>query len=229
MSDLQFDADNRNAAAKPSGLAGTIVLVLFGTPFAGFGLLALVQGIKKLNAGDARNGVPLCLFGLIFSTIGFGLMFAGVWSRKKAKQTAELAARFPDKPWMMRADWASGKIQSKFSAPVGFFLLWSVLALALSSPAILNIPKEWQKGNHAILVALIFPVAAFCLLGYSLFLWRSRHRFGKCFLDLTRVPVPLGGALEGVIEVGTRLKLEHGLHLKFSCIRRVVTTSGKNR
>jgi hypothetical protein len=143
MSDLQFDADDRNAAAKPSSLAGTI--------------------------------------------------------------------------------------ESKCGGPVGFFLFWSVLALALSVPAIWNMPKEWQKGNHAILIVLIFPVVALCLLGYSFHLWRSRHRFGKCLLDLTRVPVPLGGVLEGVIQVGARLKLEHGLHLKFSCVRRVVTMSGKNR
>jgi hypothetical protein len=126
-------------------------------------------------------------------------------------------------------DWASGKIESKRGVPVGFFLFFSVLAMALSTLAIWNMPKEWQKGNHAILIVLIFPVAAFCLLGYSFYLWRSRRHFGRCLLDLTRVPVPLGGVLEGVIQVGTRLKLEHGLHLKFSCVRRVVTTSGKNR
>jgi hypothetical protein len=229
MSNPPVDSENRNPSGKSSGISATIFLILFATPFAGFGLFALVQGVRKLIAGQTKDGLMLCLFGLIFSAVGFGLMFGAVWGRKKSKQTAELQARFPDKPWLARADWAAGKIKSTSTAPVGFFLLWSFLALAMSAPAVHAIPVEWRKGNHAILFALLFPAVAFYLLGYSFVKWRSRRRFGDCFFEPAQIPVPLGGTLEGMIVTGAPLKLDQGLHLKISCIRRTVSGSGKNR
>ena len=171
----------------------------------------------------------LCLFGLIFSAVGFGLMFGAVWGWKKSKQTAELQARNPDKPWLARPDWAAGKIKSTSTVPVWFYLLWSFLALAMSAPAMLAIPKEWHKGNHLILVALLFPAVAFYLLGYTFVKWRSRRRFGDCFFEPAQIPAPLGGTLEGMIVTGARLQLEQALHLKISCVRRTVSGSGKNQ
>jgi len=229
MSDFHIDSRKPDSSGKSSGIGGTIFLILFATPFAGFGVLALVQGVRKWLAGNTKDGPLLCLFGLIFSLVGFGLMFGAIWGRKKLKQKSELEARFAGKPWMTRPDWADGKIKSTATAPVGFFLLWSFLALALSAPAVLAIPHEWQKGNYAILVALLFPAVALGLLGYTFKLWRSHRRFGDCFFEPAQTPIPLGGVLEGMIETGKPLKLEHELNLKFSCIRRVVTGSGKSR
>ena len=111
MSDLRFNSPIRNSAGKSSGISATIFLILFATPFAGFGLVALVLGVKKVIAGQTKDGLMLCLFGLIFSTVGFGLMFGAIWGRKKSKQTAEVQARFPDKPWMARAGLGGGKNQ----------------------------------------------------------------------------------------------------------------------
>jgi hypothetical protein len=214
---------------KSAGLSAAIFLILFGTPFAGVGLMALVQGIRKLVAGNFYDGLMLSLFGLVFSSAGFGIMFAVISARKKSRETAALTAQFSDQPWKLRADWAAGKIKSTTTAPVKFFLLWSALALALSAPAVWNVPKECRQGNYAILIALLFPLVAFSLLGYTLALWRSRCRFGQCYFELAQIPIPLGGTLDGMIRVGGRLKLEHGLQLTFSCIRRVVSGSGENR
>ena len=230
MSDPQSDSTNRDSTVKAGGgIGGTIFLILFSTPFAGAGLFAFVQGIKKLIAGQTKDGLMLCLFGLVFSAVGFGLMFGAVWGRKKLKQTAELQARNPDKPWLLRPDGAAGKIKSTVTAPIGFLLLWSFLALAMTAPAMFAIPVELKKGNHMVLVVLLFPAVAFYLLGYSFVKWRSRRRFGDCFFEPAQIPIPLGGTLEGMIVTGTRLQLEQALHLKISCIRRTVSGSGKNQ
>lgn len=53
MNDQQFDLENRNAPGKSGGTGAMIFLILFATPFAGFGLFAAVEGVKKLAAGDA--------------------------------------------------------------------------------------------------------------------------------------------------------------------------------
>jgi hypothetical protein len=229
MTSPQFNPTIRNSSGKSSGIGAVVFLILFATPFAGCGLVALFQGVKKTIAGETENGLMLSLFGLIFSTVGFGLMFEAVWGRKKLQQADELQSRFADKPWQARADWAAGKIKPAATAPVKFFLLWSFLALALSTPGVLAIPKEWQKGNHGILFVLIFPAVAFYLLGYSFVKWRSRKRFGECFFEPAQIPIPPGSVLEGMIQTGKPLKLEHELSLTFSCIRRVVSNSGKER
>jgi hypothetical protein len=83
MGDFQIESGKSDSSGKSGGIGGMIFLILFATPFAGFGLLALVQGIRKFSAGDTKNGPMLCLFGLIFSLIGFGLMFGAVWGQKK--------------------------------------------------------------------------------------------------------------------------------------------------
>ena len=226
MSDPQLDSTGRNSTVKAGGIGGTIILILFATPFAGAGVFAVIKGIKEVIAGQTMDGLMLCLFGLVFSTVGFGLMFGSVWGWKKSKQTVELQSRNPDKPWLARSDWAAGNIKSTYTAPIGFMLLWSFLALAMTAPAMLAIPVEVRKGNSLVLVVLLFPAVAFYLLGYSFVKWRSRRRFGNCFFEPAQIPAPLGGTLEGMIVTGTRLQLEQALHLKISCIRR--TVSGEN-
>ena len=230
MSDLQFNSENRSPVGKPAGIAATIFLILFATPFAGFGLVALVQGVRKLLAGSGMDGAMLCLFGFILSSVGFGLMFAAVWSRKKAKQAAELQARFPDEPWKLRTDWAAGKIKS---SSVSQQLLYLVIALAFCGigglGTCLSLPQELHRNNSAALLILIFPAIGFGFLIAFVRAWWSRRCYGDSFFELAEVPAPLGGALSGMIQAGTRLKPEHGLHLKLSCVRRVVTGSGKSR
>ena len=112
MNDLEFDSGRSNSSGKSSGIGAMIVLTLFATPFAGFGLFAIIKGATCLMAGDTRNGIPLCIFGLIFSTVGFGLMAGAVFGRKKFKQKEQLQARYAGKPWMTRPDWAEGKVKS---------------------------------------------------------------------------------------------------------------------
>src|ERR1700749_2579037 len=112
MNDLEFNSGRSNSTGNSSGTGAMIFLILFGTPFAGFGLFALIKGATSLMAGDFRNGIPLGIFGLIFSTVGFGLMAGAAIGRKKSKQKADLQARNPGKPWMTRPDWAEGKIKS---------------------------------------------------------------------------------------------------------------------
>lgn len=63
--ELSFSA-NPSPRKKSGGVGATIFLILFSLPFAGFGIFAFVQGVKKLSAGDARNGFALCGFGSVF-------------------------------------------------------------------------------------------------------------------------------------------------------------------
>lgn len=230
MSELEFNSRRSNSSANSSGTGAMIFLILFATPFAGAGLFTLVSGLKKLIGGDIKTGIPLCIFGLIFSTVGFGLMIGTVIGRKKMKRAAELQARYPDKPWMTRPDWAAGKIKSSAMAQSYAFLFMGVMFTGIGGMAtVFALPEVWQKHNYAALLVLLFPVVGIGLLLAFLNAWRSQRRFGDCYFELAQIPAPIGGVLEGMIETGHPLALEKELDLKLSCVRRVVTGSGKNR
>src|SRR6185369_8859696 len=83
------------------------------------------------------------------------------------------------------------------------------------------LPRELHKGNYAALAVLLFPLAGLGMLIAFVVVWRSQRRFKNCFFEPAQIPTPLGGSLDGVIRIGRRLQLEHELHLKISCVRRV--------
>jgi hypothetical protein len=230
MNELEFSSVRSNPSRKSNGIGATIFLISFATPFAGFGVFALVQGIRKIIGGKIGDGVPLCIFGLVFSVVGFGLMAGAILAQRKIGRTAELQGRFPDKPWMCRTDWAEGKIKS---SRVGQAVLYLIMGVAFCGvggfSTFFALPEVWQKHNYAALLVLLFPLVGLGLLFVFINAWREQKRFGDCFFELAQVPVPVGGILDGMIQTGRPLKLEHELHLKFSCIRRVTTGAGDNR
>lgn len=230
MVDLELNSGRSNSSGKSSGTGAMIFLILFATPFAGFGAVALIKGAAYLMAGDIRNGIPLGILGLIFSAVGFGLMAGAAFGRKKWKQKAELQARYPGKPWMTRPDWAEGKIKSFAMAQSYLYLFMGLVFTGIGGVvSCFAVPEAWKKHNDAALLVLVFPVAGIALLLAFINAWRSQRRFGNCVFELGQLPVPIGGVLEGMIETGHPLALEHELHLTCSCVRRVVTGSGKSR
>jgi hypothetical protein len=230
MSDFEIDSNKSDSSGKPSGIGSTIFLFLFSLPFAGVGLFALVQGIRELIAGKSHDGLPLCIVGLVFSLAGFGLMSVAVWGRKKLQKDAELKARFADKPWMMRDDWADGKIKSSASGQLIIYLVFAAAFCGIGGlGTALAVPDALHKHQYGGLMVLLFPAVGIGFLIAFINVWRSQRRFGKCFFELAQTPIPLGGTLDGMIQTGKPLKLEHELNLKISCVRQVTTGSGKNR
>jgi hypothetical protein len=230
MTNQPVEPARRNSSAKSGGISATIFLFLFATPFAGFGVFAVIKGIKEVIAGQTVDGLMLCIFGLVFSTVGFGLMFGSIWAWKKSKQTAELQVRNPDKPWLLRADWAAGRIKSSAMTQAKLFLIMALAFCGIGGiVTCLSLPAELNKGNYAVLFVLLFPLVGIAFLVAFMNAWRAQRRFGDCFFEPAQIPIPLGGTLEGMILTGARLKLEQGLHLKFSCIRRTVSGSGDNQ
>ncbi len=210
--------------------SGSIFLFLFSLPFAGFGVVALVQGVKKLIAGDLHNGFGLGAFGLIFSAVGFGLMTMVIVSRKKAGQAATITAAHPHAPWLLRADWAAGYCKSTFDSQKKIMLVIALAFCAIGgSQTFMVLPQELHKGNQAALIILLFPAIGISLLIVVIQAERARRRFGVCTFKPAAIPVPLGTVLQGVIQTGSRVKLEQGLHLKLTCLRRLVTGSGKSQ
>jgi len=229
----KFDLISSESGAKVDFWAGRILTFIFGIPFAASGLFVIWQMQGKFQQGKVWEALPGCVFGLVFVTVGSGMMYAAITAARRKKAAAEKWQAQTDggkKAWLARPEWAAGKIKSSADAQTK---IMAIMALAFCGMggliAFHFLPKELHNGNYKALVALIFPA-----IGLGLFISvvrgvLARRRFGDCYFEMAAIPGALGGSLDGLIQTGTRLRLEHGLHLKLSCIRRTLSGSGDNR
>ncbi|HEY3915054.1 MAG TPA: hypothetical protein VGN61_11260 [Verrucomicrobiae bacterium] len=226
VNDLSFRAEMKPSMA--SNAAGYIFLGIFAAGFAGMGTAAVVKSVRLLAAGDMHNGIPLGVIGSVFALIGYSIFLAFAWFRRNKKREAATAIRYPGQPWMLRPDWAAGKIKSSGAAQTVAFLVMALAFLGMGSVVSATVlPQELARRNYQALVVLFFPTVGVAFLVAFARGWMQQRRVGKCFLEMSRVPAPLGGKFQATIQTGVRLKLEHALHLQFSCVRHIAS-QGRN-
>ncbi len=216
-------------SSKPGDGFAAAFLILFGLPFAGFGVAALIKGVRSVFAGDVMNGVVLSIFGLIFGGIGFGLWAGLLFASKARKRTDAIKAAHPLEPWLWKDQWAGGCIRSSSKATMVtaciVALFWNSISFTVAAMAI---PAELKKGNHKVLLVLLFPV-----VGVGLMVWAAREiirwkKFGESIFKMLSVPGVLGGQLNGAIQTPVKIRPGNGFHLKLRCINRITTGSGKD-
>ena len=208
------------------GLAGAaVVLAFLGNFFWTFSK----HFLPALSSGSKSSKVPLLIFGGFFGLIALAIVFSVVRGIRKAIRPEPPPAR-EEKPWLKRADWAAGRIKSSATAQTKIFVIFSLAFGGFGGlMTFLVLPKELHNGNDKALFILLFPAIG---LGFVIAIVRgifARRRFGDCFFEMAAIPGALGGTLEGLIQTGARLRLEHGLHLKLSCVRRIVNNVGDNQ
>lgn len=216
--------------AKDKGAQiGLGCVVLFALPFAGVGLFALCQGINKVLAGSQKDGAVLCLVGTVFSLAGFGMMIGGFYGLRSERARGKRKAEHPSEPWRWREDWSQGRAES--TGKSGTIVLW-IFALIwnlISSSVLFAIPKELEKGNKAILIALIFPLIGLLLLAAAIYSTLQRRKYGQPVFKLLTNPCPLGGQVAGMVEIPAKVRATSGFKLRLQCLQKLTTGSGKNR
>jgi len=226
--EITFNSGN-SKGTKLSDSFALGFLILFGLPFAGFGVAALIKGIRSLLAGELMNGVFFSIFGLIFGGVGFGLWIGLFYASKAKKRTDAIKAAHPQEPWLWKDQWAGGCIRSSTKAAMVtaciFALFWNLISMTVCAAVI---PAELKKGNHKALFALFFPA-----VGIVLLFWAAREiirwkKFGESVFKMLSVPGVLGGQLNVAIQTSVKISPEDGFHLKLRCINRITTSSGKN-
>jgi hypothetical protein len=135
----------------------------------------------------------------------------------------------PAPPWLARPEWREGRIESSDTKAAWLFWIMAAAFLGVSAPAVLAIPTEWGKGNRAILVALLFPVAGIGLATAAARATLRRRKFGRSVLELHTLPGVIGGTLSGAIEIPAKVRTTTGFRLRLACIERKTSGSGKNR
>lgn len=184
------------------------------------------------GTGASTGNAPVWLlpfFGVVFSGVGFGLIFLVLNGAKRVQRQQHLEAEHPTEPWLWREDWAQGRVksQSKSSTIAAwiFAIFWNVVSMPI---AILAGPQIIKQKNPAGLIVMIFPVVGVFLLIRAIRQSIALFEFGKTYFEMSSVPGVVGRELKGQIQARFPHSPDHGIHLRFSCVHRVTTGSGNS-
>jgi hypothetical protein len=209
---------------------GVVFLCLFALPFALGGLFAISHAIRLWQSGSQTSPIwPLALFGVVFSAIGFGLIFLAVYGSKRVQRQQRLEAEHPAEPWLWREDWAQGRANSQTRnntvAAWVFAVFWNIVSMPVGFLVVSGAAK--QKGP-GIYIALLFPVIGVFLLVRAIRQTLALFEFGKTYFEMSSVPGVVGRDLSGQIQARFPHSPDHGVHLRLTCVHRVTTNSGNS-
>jgi HEAT repeats len=205
------------------------IFVCFGLVFAGFGIVGAVGiffGDPAKFHGNPLIGIAVCC---IFIAVGLGIVLAGIYGARKAKQLAALKQASPDSPWLWRDDWAASRAESKNrNTAIGLWIaaiFWNAISITVAA---FVVPPLLEKSDLKAFLPL-----GFCLIGAILFVAAARasirrERFGKTYFELASLPFTPGRQLKGMIHLRFNTTAAHGIDLRLSCVRQIVTQSGKD-
>lgn len=168
-------------------------------------------------------------FPLIFGGAGVGIMLAGRWSSRKAKQKAEFINENPERAWQARKEWRTNRLQcsNKGTMRIAIIMatIWSLVSLPIPFIAFNQLQDD---GNYLILLMLLFPV-----VGIGLIIWAIKsvarwRKYGQTVFIAKPFPAHPGGLVGGTLELQSALNASQ-LKTRLSCIRKVTSGSGKNR
>jgi hypothetical protein len=205
-------------------------LVLFLLPFASVGIFTAIQALRSALAHDWGQAGFFSIFALTFGGVGIGGIIGALKGKKRLEEQEALRAANADTPWLWRGDWAAGRADDATRQTAWFTLGFAALWNLISFPAaFLAVREAVQKGNHAALIALLFP-----LIGVGLLVWAVRstlrlRRYGVSRFELSTLPGVIGHSLAGTVRISEALRPEGGFAVSLCCLRRYETGSGKNR
>jgi hypothetical protein len=211
-----------------NGPVGCIALFLL--LFAGVGVFAAVQTVHMIATGQWGQAAFFGLFAITFGGVGVGGLIALARGRRRLAEVEATRARHPDEPWLWRADWAAGRIEDSNRTAARFAWIFAAFWNLVSLPAgYFGVRAAVEQGNHAALVALLFPVAGVGLLAWAARISARLRRFGVSRLELETLPAAIGRSLAGTVLAPLALTPAGGFRVVLSCIRRVTTGSGDDR
>ena len=210
--------------------AGEILLIAFGMVFVSAGVFFAVNvvfGAPGQLQGNRWVGV---LISTIFILAGGGVVYGTISGTRQLQQRADAAQANPDSPWLWRNDWAAGRVQSKNRNSAAF--LWTVAAFwnaIVLTVAFGTVPKLWRTSNPIAFVPLGFCVIGVILAAAAIRASARRKRFGETYFEFASLPFCPGQSLKGTIHLRFNTSARHGIDLRLSCVRQVITGSGKSR
>ncbi|PYU15935.1 MAG: hypothetical protein DMG37_03985, partial [Acidobacteria bacterium] len=209
--------------AQPSKV-GPIFLTIFALPFLGGGLFflfALFTVPQKSGSSGLIAGVAISL---LFAFVGGGLIIAAFKGYGALKKQAALQDANPLSPWLWRTDWASRHADGANNK--GYFGAWILAGLGnlfLFPFLFVMVPQLLRRNDPRVLIVL-----GFCSLGVVLTVRAVRatirhERFGNGYCEFDPLPISPGRRMTGRIQLRFETQATHGIDLRLTCVRRIVT------
>jgi len=214
---------------KPS-IAVTVFLVLFGMVFVAAGLFfawTLLFAAPGSVHGSRAVGVAVSA---IFVLIGLSLAVGAIYGALKLKEQGSLEQSSPNTPWLWRKDWATSlaygnNVKQAIGLAV-FAGLWNLIAITVAAG---SLPQYFRTSDPKYLGPLLFVAAGVVFTIPVVRAAVRRERFGQTYFQFASLPFSPGKPLRGAIHLRLNTNTRHGINLRLSCVRQIVTGSGKNR
>jgi len=216
--------------AQPSK-AGAVFLFLFGLPFFGFGLFAAFAFLSSSPAIH-KSGDPIAgaVFASVFALIGAGLMFGAVYGYQRLKQDEATKEANPNSPWLWRPDWATNRALSRNRNSIFGWWIGTVLVSMIAVPIVTtNLPPLLRNSDPKALILIGFCLIPLILLAGAVRATLRRELYGNTYFEFSSLPFSPGKHAAGRIHLRLNTSASHGIDLRLSCIRRIVTGSGKEQ
>ena len=133
----------------------------------------------------------------------------------------------PDRPWLWRKDWASGRLKDGAGREAlrawGFGLAFGIPALATGVLIAWVVANE---DNYRILLATPLPLAGIYMLARAAQATLRYFRYGSSNFDLQTLPGVVGHGLSGRLRTRARAQGSEPFRATLSCVRLVNSESG---
>jgi hypothetical protein len=204
-----------------------VFLTLFGLPFVGAGLAFICKQLVDRGNHTAFQTIAAILFGSIFAFIGGGLIYAAVRGYGLLTQQAAREEASPLSPWLWRTDWAARRAESLNKKNAAFLWVCAVICNLVTLPFLLGMAQQFERiRNPAVFVLLGFNLIGAILIVNAVRATIRRRRFGDTYFEFNSLPFSAGERVGGRIHLKFDTRAEHGIDLRLSCVRKIVTGSG---
>lgn len=205
-------------------------LTLFGMPFMGMGLAFIYAQIVSRGNFKTQQTIAAILFGSVFVFIGGALIYAAIGGYGRLKKQAAIEEANPLSPWLWRTDWAMRRAESQNKKNEILFWVLAILCNMVTLPFLFNVVPNLIRSNDP----RVFLVLGFNLIGAILIVKAVRttmqhHRFGDTYFEFDSLPFVPGQRVAGRIQLKFDTQAEHGIDLRLSCVRKIITGSGKSQ
>jgi hypothetical protein len=207
-----------------------LFLVLFGLPFLGAGLFFIFMQLAIPGSSGTEGKATGIMFASVFVIIGAGLIYAAVGGYGRLKQQAAIEESNPLSPWLWRMDWASRRAESQNKkSEITYWVICILCNLILLPVVTTQLPPLARLRDPRAFLLLGFGLIGLILLVNALRATIRHRRFGDTYFEFNSLPFSPGDRVGGRIHLKFETQAQHGIDLRLSCVRRVVTGSGKSR
>jgi hypothetical protein len=213
---------------QPSKSAA-VFLTLFGLPFLGAGLAFIYKQLIERGNHAPFETVAAILFGSIFVFIGGGLIYAAVRGNQLLRQQAAREEASPLFPWLWRTDWAARRAESLNKRSAAVLWVLAVICNLVTLPFLLGMAQQFARtGNPVVFLLLGFNLIGAILLVAAARASIRRRRFGDTYFEFDTLPFSIGERVRGRIHLQFDTRAEHGVDLRLTCVRKIVSGSGED-